>query len=794
MRYFYLAIIIIGMLVANNILHAQNNDKLDTEGTDFWFTFTPNAHNMDNPYSPTGYLHIYVTSKTPTKGKIYYNEVKSTGVTSKEVDFEIKQPNEVYHFSVQYFYVALRGQYVNGYDVFNQQQATQDNEVVSVKSFHITTEEKSVVYALDYDTLTADAFIVLPTPSLGKEYFIMSYYSSILAGIANNNCPSQFAIVGVEDNTTITIVPSVPTYSYGLNTQTITLNKGEVYLVQSRITTLLEDFTGTYILADKKIAVIGGHQRTAIPPDGLSRDCLLAQMLPVSTWGKNAIITPFAVSTNNSFKDIYRILAANDNTDIYIDGVFVKTLNKGKYYQAELTKASVISSNNPIMVATYTKTGNSNNSAADIGDPTMIIMPPVEQYKNSYTVINAPFKSRQDGSSIFHAQYLGIIAPIEAIEEGLYLNGSPLSLSIFDSIGETGYYYVNYKSKDGTHNLNSKYPFCVIVYGYGPAVSYGYLGGMSMQELDSISLVINANGCCQNFFQATYTESFHSGIGSVEIIDTINCTIEEKRKTKWKIIWDLKKIDKSKDAIISIKVTDIYGNVTIYTDTIKTKYLLADNCFDTKTIDFGKSKLGTMNNYKINIINKESDTVTLTSKDFILNHNINFTISKSILPIIIPPKDTATIQVYYSPTKVQIDKNKETILDKDTLIIFTDCFAYIFALEGEPIADTLLMTGVCNIPLVLIGDTVNISFASPTITPNPTNSSAINYKFPVYSDSDVSIKILDIEGKHTNIFTGFLSVGMYEMFIDVSDFVSGNYFIHIESDTYNHSNKLVIER
>ncbi|MCL2039246.1 MAG: T9SS type A sorting domain-containing protein [Bacteroidetes bacterium] len=786
MKYLCLAIIILGTLAANNILQAQSTERLDTEGTDFWFTFPPNAHNDDLPTSRDS-VHIYITSKTPTKGKIYYNEVRSTGITPKEIDFEIKQPNEVYHLSLSYFYVALRGEYYNGGQYGSSlsfYNPTFENETVSVKSFHITTEEKSVVYALDYAITSSDAFIVLPTPSLGKEYFIMSYYSSNQITAAY---PSQFAIVGVKDSTMVTIVPTVNTYKNKTrDTQNIILNQGEVYLVQANVTSAQEDLTGTHILADKEVAVIAGHQRTAIPPNGSSRDCLLAQMIPVSTWGKNAIITPFAVGVQNTYNDIFRVLAARDSTEIYIDGEYVITLNKGKYYEYRLEKASVVSSNNPIMVATYMKTSQSNG----VGDPAMIVVPSVEQYKNSYTLINAPFVSSD--ASIFTRQYITIIAPFEAIEAGLYLDGNLLDLNVFQNqeIGNTGYYYINYRSTDGTHNLNSIYPFCVIAYGYGQAVSYGYLGGMSMQELDDISLVVVADGCCQNFFQVTYTESFHSGITSVEVIDTTNCSIELKRQTKWKIIWDLKKIDKTKDAVISIKITDIYDNVTIYTDTIKTKYFLVNNCFDSEKIDFGKVTISKLDSFAINIINKEPNAQILTYNEFAMSNNINFTVSKSAFPITINPKDTAKINVFYAPTQV----NKKTTYDIDTLIIYTDCFAYIFYLEGEPIADTLRMSGVCNIPLVMVADSADISFTPPTITPNPANSSTINYKFPVYSDSDVSITIYDIEGRKTNIFTGFLSASMYEILIDISDLISNIYFIQLETDTYNHSNKLLIER
>ena len=785
MKYFYLTIIIIGTFLSSSVLKAQNEDLLDAEGTDFWFTFPPNAHNTDG-FASTDSLYIYITSKTPTKGKIYYNEVANNVITPIVKDFEITQPNEVYKFVVWYYYVGLRGAYYNYNNSISSNKY--DNEIISVKSFHITTEEKSVVYALDYADKTCDAFIVLPTPSLGTEYFIMSYYSSYSGG---GLYPSQFAVVGVEDTTMVTIVPTVNTHnSMTIDTQRIMLNQGEVYLVQANVVSAVStgDLTGTHILADKGIAVIAGHQRTAIPQNGSSRDCLLAQMLPVSTWGKNAIITPFAVKSNECV-DIFRVLASRDNTEIYIDGSFVTTLNKGKYYQAEHLKASVISSNNPIMVATFMRTSSISSTRTGLGDPSMIVVPPVEQYKNSYTLINAPLTDKS--GSIFKDQYIDIIAPIEAIDKGLYLNGNLLPLSSFTAIGETDYYYINYKSSDGTHNLNSVYPFCVITYGYGDAVSYGYLGGMSMHELDDISLVVVPDECFHTF-QVTYTESFHSGITSVEIIDTTNCSLDLIRQTKWKIIWDLIKKDITKDAIIKIKVTDIYGKDSIYIDTISTGYLLG-TIEDIKKIDFGKITIGKMDTATINIQNNGLFPITLNNDNFILANNTNFTISKSVFPITINPNDIAEIKLFYAPTRV----NMKTIYDIDSLIINIKCLdSVIIELIGEPTADTSLMYGVCNIPIVLIGDTIDINSILPTISPNPTNSSsnAIKYRFSILEDSDLSIKIFDISGKHIDVFTGFLCEGGYEILINISDLTSDIYFIRLETDKYSHSNKLLIER
>jgi hypothetical protein len=774
-------------LVSVNISKAQSSEILESEGTDFWFTFMPNAHNTDRVYS-TDSLHIYVTSKMPTKGTIYYSEfVSNNNVVPVIIHFEIKKPNEVYHIAIQYYYVALRGEYNSAIKFTDN-----DNEVVTKKSFHITTEAKSTVYALDYADLTAEAFLVLPSPALGKEYYIMSYPSS-----SQYNTPSQFAIVGIKDSTKITIEPTASTVKNGFTIQTITLNKGEVYLIQNNIIygkKTDNDLTGTHINADKEIAVFAGHQRTEIPLEyamsNASRDCLIEQMIPVSCWGKNAIITPFASVSSGTYKDIYRVIAAKDDTKIYVDGIFAATLNKGQYYQNYLLKAAVISSDNPIMVSSYMKTAGS--SLGDIGDPSVLIIPPVEQYKNNYTVINAQFFSEQSGyfgDTMILAQYLNIIVPNEA-RDSVYIDGNLLSPSIFTPIGESDYYYVIYKSTDGTHNINCTMPISVIIYGYGRAVSYGYLGGMAMQDIEDINLVISSDTCYQKF-QVTYTEPFHSGIQSFKIIDSTNALLVMQRQTKWKIIWDLIKKDNYKDAFIAIKITDIYGKDSIYSDTIRTKYIAIDNA-NNDVIDFGKTILGTTNSTHINIINKGTDTIKLSDKNFELVYNINFTISKSIFPIIIAANDTATIAIYYAPTKIDKKNNYNT----DTLFIGNDCFSYVFSLVGAPTADTLKMNSMCDVHLIAVADSIDIGFTTPTIAPNPPSSNTITYKFPIFIDTDASINIFDADGNMCSAanFNGYLSKGVYEIMIYINDLSSGTYFINLETDESNYSNKLIINK
>lgn len=95
------------------------------------------------------------------------------------------------------------------------------------KGIYIKAEgnKRIVVYGLNYEQLTSDAFLALPCErSTVDEY---EYYALTYHGVSNS--PSTILIVACEDNTTIT-TPST----------TITLNRQQTYLIRE-----FRDLSGT---------------------------------------------------------------------------------------------------------------------------------------------------------------------------------------------------------------------------------------------------------------------------------------------------------------------------------------------------------------------------------------------------------------------------------------------------------------------------------------------------------------------------------------------------------------------
>lgn len=474
----------------------------DTQGKDFWFAFLPNYHNDKNDSYPKfgDTLLVFVSAEFPTKGKIEYNDKFGLKYTR---NFVINDPKQIYTLKLYYEDFELLG--------VNDQSgivAQNEDERVSFKTFHVSADTDVTVYALNQAQTTSDAFLVLPTDVLAGDYFVMAYNSDDnISSISNT--PSQFVVVAAYDDTHIQIVPRENTFMHNRQKQNITLNQGEAYLVQANMNfgNIHNDLTGSEVHSEKPVAVFGGHQRATLPINTFfgttSRDCLVEQMLPVKVWGKNAFLVPYVqpagITTNGN--DLYRILAAYDSTEIYINNVKMVTLNRGGYYEGALVNAASVSSNNPIMVAQYKKTANENSNSSKISDPFMMIIPPVEQFMNNYRIINVQAYELDYTSdpplpySVYGLQFI-ILVVHDTATRLVKIDGNAISQNLFKPIPTSYYKYANVPVADGVHAISCPSEVGVYVYGYGRANSYGYTGGMSFKPLDYLPPVFTSRDTC----------------------------------------------------------------------------------------------------------------------------------------------------------------------------------------------------------------------------------------------------------------------------------------------------------
>ena len=174
--------------------------------------------------------------------------------------------------------------------------------------------------------------------------------------------------------------------------------------------------------------------------------------------------------------DIFRVLAAEDGTDISINGTLVTTINTGAYYEANLTGYNSITTSKATILAQFAKGWTCSGGN---GDPFMMLIPPKEQFLTNYTICNA---------AGFTSHWVNVVAPDNALGT-IFQDGVLIPISAFTQIGTTNFYGAQRSVTEGSHTFTSTIPFGVFVYGWNNADSYGYPGGCSLSPVGTVNSV-----------------------------------------------------------------------------------------------------------------------------------------------------------------------------------------------------------------------------------------------------------------------------------------------------------------
>lgn len=497
-------LLIIFSLIAGSFLSASAQST-SNKGTDFWLAYG----NHVAGYSPTigQEMVVYITSDVSTSG------VMEVGGTS--IPFQVTA-NTITNVTVP------QSAYIGNTE-----------GKVSSKGIHITSLLPIVVYAHIYDQAVSGATLVLPTNTLGKDYYSLNYQQ-----ISNSpNSHSFFFVVATEDNTEIIITPSVDTrggLKAGVGSPPIKLNKGEIYQVFGIQTSALgsttqgTDLTGTRIQSVsttsepcKRIAVFSGSGKIAIgclnaAGTAGSADNLFQQAYPTASWGKTFITVP---SKDRNY-DVYRIFRSDPNSVVKLNGTIIPNTSfvNNFYYQFSSQTVNNIESDKAIQVVLYAvtqgKSINCTNVPGDIGDPEMIYLNSLEQTLSQITMY-----STQLHMIVKH--FINVVIPQSAVSSFTIDGASQASL--FQSVtGKPEYAYAQIPVSAGTHNLQANAGFNAIAYGFGNAESYGYAAGANVKGLGiEIRKVINKKQ-----------------VSSVCVKEELNLSVKFSSTTS-RIVWDL---------------------------------------------------------------------------------------------------------------------------------------------------------------------------------------------------------------------------------------------------------------
>jgi hypothetical protein len=429
-------------LLAVPAMAQAESSGLTNAGTEFWLGFSSNCLSCGSAVQT-----LYITGDTTTTGT-----VSIPGLSFSE-SFSVTPGT------------------VTPVHLPETEMLTSDG--IEEKGIHVTAASPIVVYGLSDLVFTTDAYTALPANVDGTNYTVLAFGS----GLGGN---SELSVVATQNDTEVTITPSVAggesdTRPAGVP-YTVTLNQGQEY--QLRATVNPEDLTGTKITATAPVSVYGGEQCANIPTNQYDAcDYIVEQNVPDSAWGTSFLTEPLKTRHNG---DDFELVADQNETEVKLNGATVATLNAGEHYAQEVEVPSEWTSNKPIELS---QDSNSSTYDGTTGDPSMMIIPPYQQFEAGYT-ITTPY----DSNTVFE-NYVNLVVPKSAVGV-VAVDGTPVPATEYNPIGSSEFEGAQVDLTPGSHVITGNgEPFGAFSYGFSEYNAYSYYGGMSLAPVAEVTNV-----------------------------------------------------------------------------------------------------------------------------------------------------------------------------------------------------------------------------------------------------------------------------------------------------------------
>ena len=337
---------------------------------------------------------------------------------------------------------------------------------IEKKGIEIKSTAEIAVVGANYISMSSDAFLALPTSTLGKTYVVATRLNTV--GLSQNLV--NVGIISQRDGTKVTITLKTKGYVIYLGSNytsgqsfVITLAKLETFHLMHN-----HDLSGTFIASNYPVSVVSGS-----PCENVGAgycDHLVSFLLPVKKWGKQYILVPAIDSKRTG--DFYRVFASQETMVKSRD--LTANLRRGEFLEISLTEnesSSFVSCNKPCQVVQYLKGAVLNRKP----DPSSIILPSTEQFAASYKAVPI-LKPKKT------AHYIIIIIE-EKNKDALKLDKASNVKLNWQKINDTEYAWAIYNI-DAPVDVEScnDTKFGVIVAGYrlnGFEQSYGYPAGFN---------------------------------------------------------------------------------------------------------------------------------------------------------------------------------------------------------------------------------------------------------------------------------------------------------------------------
>lgn len=429
--------IVLFSLVLGSLVAAGQPGVVPTLGKEFWIGF------MFNPPTNPMQMNIFISSDVNTSGTV---QVPLLGI------------------SIPFTVVANVTTTVNlsSADVMHT-----SSEVVENRGVLVTTADTVSVFAINFQTYSADASVIYPVQSLGTEYRIFSHRG--LSFGQGNEYASEFLIVSSQDGTEVEITTTCDTeggHAAGVP-WVVQLDSGQSYQVKA--VDGVEDLTGSTIIGTeasgscRPFSVFSGTSCANVPNSCVACDHIFTQNLPRTSWGTRYHSVPFATTTSYA----YRLMSDVDGTVIMVDGVTPIALDAGEWENVyDATAATCFTSDQPFAVAQYMQ----GVSCSGNGDPALLLLNAVEQRITDVTFATVE-------SIVITDHYLNLVTSSTNVGS-LTIDGIPIAASLFTAYPACPEVsYATLPISQGSHTLSGAEGFSAYIYGMGEAESYAYSVG-----------------------------------------------------------------------------------------------------------------------------------------------------------------------------------------------------------------------------------------------------------------------------------------------------------------------------
>ncbi len=381
-----------------------------------------------------------------------------------------------------------------------------DNPIASTgKAWRIRTDVPVSMYdILPYGgaaSFLPSAQLVMPISALGDN-FIVSVPKTSGTGVP------WLQVMATEDNTTLTIVPSVGFPGGGGVTAapagvaaTFTLNAGDYHQWQFGINALP---SGSVISSDKPVATIGGDSYicySSLTSSGGGCDSAHQIIPPISAMGMEYVAAPYRSRSTAPESIFYRITGVVDGTTLTYSPAVVGapiTLESGQIVDFESTLAFTATTqdiDHPIHLAQMMSGTNVNTPIlVNMGDEEYVNVLPPAQFLRKYVFFTDPsypntslaltrIANEQGEFADVSVGCLGVVGGWTAADGAGKYEVTTVDL-VINGTGQAS-------CVNGSQSAESTQPFGVTVWGLATYASYAYPAGGNAATINEVIIEID---------------------------------------------------------------------------------------------------------------------------------------------------------------------------------------------------------------------------------------------------------------------------------------------------------------